>query len=348
MLLVSERVLVAREVPFPYDHFLLEASGPVEGKVVIDAGSNAVHGIDAAAVSRYFNAPVVIAADVAGYPLRKKIFRLMDNLRAGDTLLLPLEWDFYSSGEVLSENFVTRVANEQRQLAHYVAELPFLEKMRFVLLEYPVKHVFEAVWANRTADPGNRSELDRLRRYETRFGRNDNSSYGGALRDGPEKMDFIAAWAGSCDRYLFIRKDELRMAVSEGFLEGLALLERLRDRGVAIYFTWPAVVDSEKSTCYSNPRITGGLPAYARQIRSAVEASGFQMLGDYRDSHLPADCFLNTYYHVRWSCSHRRTEALLGALSAGQVGPLDRPAGLTDLQSSFRRYLEAKRRALSP
>jgi hypothetical protein len=344
--LVDRFVLIERAVPLDYKHFLLQASVDIDGKVVIDSGSNGSHGLDAIALSEYFDAPVVIASDVGSYPLRKKIFRLSATLNKGDVLILPLEWDYYSRPEYLAARFVEGVANENLHLAHYISDLPWAEKLRFILTEYPFRNVFESIFISRQPDPKNVWPKRRLDKFEQRLLLGSNESFGGAQRDGPEDINFVAAFAKSCDHYLFDRDGQILTQVSETFRENIELLKILAGRGVSVYLTWPAVVDGPQSRCYSEPLISGQLERYANDIEMTVEHAGLQMLGNFHDNHFPAQCFLNTYYHVRWSCSSLRTGALIASLKAGNVGPLNTGYAVADFQIVVAEALSKRRREL--
>ncbi len=345
--LVDRFVLIERAVPFDYKHFLLQASADIDGKVVIDSGSNGSHGLNAIALSDYFDAPVVIASDVGSYPLRKKIFRLSATLNKGDVLILPLEWDYYSRPEYLSARFVEGVANKNLQLAHYINDLSWAEKLRFILTEYPFRNVFESIFILRQNDPQNIWPKRRLDKFEQRLFLGNNQSFGGTERDGPEDMNFIAAFAKSCDDYLFERDGRVLLQVSETFRENVELLRTLAERGVLVYLTWPAVVDGPQSRCYSEPLISQQLERYVSAIRAVVDDAGLQMLGDFRDNHFPVQCFLNTYYHVRWTCASLRTGVLIASLKAANVGSLKTGYDLGNFQAEVVKALNERRRELS-
>jgi hypothetical protein len=67
---------------------------------------------------------------------------------------------------------------------------------------------------------------------------------------------------------------------------------------------------------------------------------GFQIVGNYRDSHFPFECFHNSYYHLRWSCAERRTNLLKEQLQAANVAPVDTGFDLNEVQAMFLRILE--------
>lgn len=325
--LLVDRVLIPdRELAVPFTQFLLESTAEVSGKVVIDSGSNSTHGIDTLALSDYFQAPVIIVADGASYALRNKIFNLEKYLNPDDVLILPLEWHYYGRGENLAKVFLSSVMNQDLSLEYYFNSLPFSEKLRFTFTKLPLKMSLETLMTPRNAQHMDRSDLGRLHRFEEKLNNRDNESYGGSLRDGPEDIHPIAA-KKRCDKYILPGGALIgRSIISQTFRENLKLMQRLSDKGVKVYFTWPAVADKEKSACYSLPGVSGYMEEYAAGVVDLVEASGFQFVGDFKQGHYGADCFLNTYYHLRYSCAEARTAALINALRDSGIGPLESAA----------------------
>ena len=115
---------------------------------------------------------------------------------------------------------------------------------------------------------------------------------------------------------------------------------------MSVYLTWPAVVDGPQSRCYNEPLISRQLERYANDIEMTIEHAGLRMLGNFRDNHFPEQCFLNTYYHVRWSCASLRTGALVASLKAGNVGPLNTGYDAADFQIEVAEALNERRREL--
>src|SRR3569832_1770731 len=83
-----------RQVPYSYGQFLLEQVG--SPRIVIDAGSSSAFGIEPALIEQAFRRPVIDVADNGSIPLDMKIHRIIKYARAGDTLILPWEWVYYT------------------------------------------------------------------------------------------------------------------------------------------------------------------------------------------------------------------------------------------------------------
>jgi hypothetical protein len=343
---VERWVLLERPVPFSYRHFLLQSSAGVTGKIVFDSGSNGLHGIDAQALSQRLGLPVVIASDAAGNPLRMKYFRLRSALAPGDILILPLEWDYYSQSEHLPDSFVGHVADEQLRKSHYISDLPPLEKARFITTEYPLGVAVESFFTDREPGAIKADSQAKLDRFLWHFSQNNNLFHGGTERDGPEEINPLVTLSDSCDSYLFERDDTWRLEVSDTFRDDLELLKGIRDAGVRVFFAWPAVVDEEENPCYVKEPVSSRLNAYAEEITQELNDHGFPMLGHYRDNHYPAECFLNTYYHLRYSCADQRTDDLAGMLLEAGVGGQGRVYDYEAFAGHLKHWGAAYRRAL--
>ncbi len=342
-LLIDKVVIPERTVPFPYRQFLLEASSAIEGKVIIDSGSNSLHGIDTSLLSDYFQAPTLIIADGAGYPLRNKIFRLKKYVGKGDVLILPLEWVYYTEDRVLPKLFLSFLADKNLSLEYYFNELPVAEKLRFIFTQYPLKNALESL-STRDASYISKSNPDQLKTHEDQLLLQNNESFGGTLRDGPEEIDGVAGQM-SCDGYTSPHwPDTANFEISDVFRANLSLLQELAESGVAIYFTWPSMVDSTSSTCINGPEIQRELTLFSEEIATLVESKGFMFIGEFQDSHFTSECFLNTYYHLRYSCAQKRTTRLIDALKRDKVTPINSAYTQDDLittATAFAKKLQA-------
>lgn len=341
---IDRWAIPGQKLPVPYNQFLLESTASIEGKVVIDSGSNSIHSFDTQILSDYFLAPVIIVADTAGKPLRYKIFNLINYLNSGDILILPLEWGNYSSKEEFSVSFLENVIQKRRAFDYYINGLPFTEKLDFIFRKLPFKMTLDSFLDNeeRTAL---RSEttFNRLDRFEKRLKNRNNTSFGGVVRDGPEKIHF-AAFYNSCDKYIFgdITESEFGK-VSEIFVSDLDVLEKLAEEGVSIYFTWPVVVDAVGKDCYGDPLVRERIQSYTDSIADIVESRGFKFLGVPSDSHFDSECFLNTFYHIRYSCALERTRSFVATLKQQGVAPLNTSINQAEMGEVIEDYIRNRR-----
>jgi hypothetical protein len=346
--LVIDRLVIPGQVlPFPYNQFLLESTAPIEGKVVISSGSNSIHSFDTQILSDYFQAPVIIAADSAANPLRYKIFNFYKYLKPGDILILPLEWRSYRAEAAFSEPFLENIIQHERAYDYYYTGLPIVEKLNFIFRKLPLKMVLDFFLRHDEVNiVPDIDGFERLKMFERRLQGGDNRSFGGVVRDGPEKFEPHAA-LNTCDSYVFgNEKDGHFGEISEAFLSNVDLLAKLAEKGVSIYFVWPTVVDSNTSVCYESAEVREGLERYTASLEDLVESRGFQFLGEPEDSHFDSKCFLNTYYHIRYSCAIERTNSFVEALSQNAVGPLNTTVNRGQIYGVINEYVESRREQL--
>lgn len=322
-LLAHRTVSSAHEPVRFYPQMLLEVARKMPGKVVVEGGSSSQLGIDPSLLSSFFKAPVIITAMNAGFPLGPKIHNLERYLLPGDVLLLPLEWNQYAYEKDYPTDFVEQVSGPGAQYGHLYNNLPWLGKVQFIFSRLPLARV-RALWTesqSSTPAEDRQASIWRVNAW-LRYARSgDSRAYGGNLRPGPESpspgMYSIAQpdKLRNCDSYLFGGQFFRGSYVSHSFLDNLQLLTRLRETGVRVYFTWPAVVDHENSACYTTSKIGAmSFEDYATRLTRIVEEAGFQFVGKPEESHFPPECFLNTYYHLTASCAKRHTRRLLRSM----------------------------------
>ncbi|HJM39101.1 MAG TPA: hypothetical protein QGG59_03190 [Planctomycetota bacterium] len=95
-------------------------------KVIIISGSNSLFGFDSTTLEEEWGIPVINGAVNAGLGLQYILDRSKRILRRGDTVLLPLEYDYYQSDGMPT---VVQVDFLLSRDASYFRELPLLEKL---------------------------------------------------------------------------------------------------------------------------------------------------------------------------------------------------------------------------
>jgi len=350
--LVSARAIPERTMPFFYPQFLLESSKPIRGKVIVESGSNSVHAIDPYQLAEYFQAPTLVTANNAGYPLEPKIFNLAKYLRKGDVVILPLEWNQYVYPDTYPTDFLSRVLDPDKSIGHYFNNLPTWKKLQFIYTKLPLVDAFNTIWANigESAEPD--TDMRRVNALAAKLGSGQRRAFGGNLRSGPKDMaagmTMNSGRLKKCDEYLFAQQQLLYgYKISDTFRRNLPLLKHLQNQGASVYFTWPAVVDHPQSQCYTGevfPRES--LQRYARDIESLVESEGFRFIGSIDDSRFPADCQLDTYYHLTERCALLRTSKLIDQLKAAGVEPIVSDHTPEDLLQLARARLKRERAAV--
>jgi len=345
--LVDQFVVVERAVPYSYRQFLLESTETISGKVIIESGSNSIHSIDPFLLSDYFNAPVITSAANAGYPIYPKIFNLLKVVKKGDILILPLEWNQYSYEDNLPNNFLNALADKNLKLEYYFNNLPLWEKIKFTLTQYPLDKVIDGLLQERNSEQLLRADLSRLSRFESILLANSNQTFGNSDRNGPEPVEKDGSHNRSCDEYVLGKQLTNGFIITKAFKDNLHSLKKLVQQGVDVYFTWPAVVDHQRSQCYQGLTIQNELKNFALKIKTIVEGEGFKFIGNYEQSKLPERCFLNTFYHIKKECATERTESLIRELTKRSVLPLKGDSSKSDLILVVHQRIKDTRKSLA-
>lgn len=313
-LLVDKLVIQERKVPYSYKQFLLQSLAHLPNKVVVSAGSNAIHGIDSSELALYFNGPVFTYADNADYPLRSKILNIDKFSKPGDRIILPLEWLHYSVSKEVPKNYTSILADKELKLEFYYNNLSVIEKIRFIFTQYPLADIISGTFTQRSNSFMLKSDQDRLNLFRINIESSAITMLGNSVRNGPEKVIKFPT-NKTCDSYIF----SSGMTISDDFKYNLKLLQSLTKKGIKIYFTWPAVVDYKTSACYTTNKQK--FTAFHSEIKQIIAEHGFKMIGNYEDSHFTPECFLNTYYHIKRECAVPRTKKLIENMQKAGVFP---------------------------
>ena len=296
-----------------YRQFLLSASDGIDGRIVIESGSNSVYGIDALQIEKHFGRLTIVIADNAGYPLRHKIFRLRRHLRAGDTVILALEWLQYRTDSKLPLDYVQSMIDAEGSNAFYYRELPLRERFLFVLRDLPfVPALRSALSLNALPrwNPALGSAASASRAsFREAILRSDRGSH---MTVDEVPIEVLTA-SLACDNFLFGLFETPR--VSPTFLDNLELLAKLRDETKAnILLTWPAVVARDDDECYA--LLPEAIDVFVKQIEASAALHGFAFIGRKEQSRFDHRCMRDTYYHLRPECAAERTRVLIEAIEA--------------------------------
>ncbi|SIS13211.1 hypothetical protein SAMN05878276_2456 [Aquipseudomonas alcaligenes] len=324
-LLIDRLAIADAPLGRSYRQFLLTATDDVPNRIIVDSGSNAIHSIDAQKLEAHFGRPTLILSDNAGYPLHHKIERLANHLKAGDTLILPLEWLHYRADDRLPADYVQSILDESGSNAFYYRELPWQERALFVYRSIPINLGLQSILRLNGVEAWNlqisATTQDSLVRFEQeiRHGSRGNQMIDEALPIHPLTRDL------TCDHYLFGLFEF--PGISQTFQDNLQRLSTLRQiDGVNIFFAWPAVAARDGDECYQLLR--PAIEKYVEDIRRTAEAQGFSFLGEPGQSRFDSRCLLDTYYHIRARCADVRTQTLILQLERQGLkrASLDQPA----------------------
>jgi hypothetical protein len=312
---VDSKVMKVTELTGFYPQYLLESVAEIKGKVIVESGSNSVHGIEPSILAEYFGAPVIVVAQNASFPLLPKIYNLARYAIKGDVVILPLEWNMYASEEVLPSDFLKKISYPDSSMSHYYDALPIGEKVRFILRQFPLANVIASLRASVTPLVSKKKTLDLLESYHLRINSGHRSAFGSVRPEDIRSVESPLSKALGCDVYVLKNQmSKTGFTISNEFRRILAAISHLTSRGVDVYFTWPAVVDSVSSACYKDESILPKINAYAELIRSTVEASDIKFIGDFVDSRFSSECYVDTHYHITETCAYDRTQRLVDQL----------------------------------
>jgi len=194
-----------------------------------------------------------------------------------------------------------------------------IEKIRFIYTQYPFYEVIQSLKHKRNKQRMLQEDLDRLNSFIRRLQANTVESFGNSTRNGPEPR-VIAPIKNTCPKYLFNNN----FIISDVFKNNLQLLKKLRNKGIKIYFTSPAVVDHKSSLCYPKSPYLTKVKKYITTIKTLLAKEGFQFIGDFQHSRFSSTCFLNTHYHLRHDCAIMRTGQLIKELQASTIKPINK------------------------
>lgn len=305
-----------RAVPYSYSQFLLESiTAP---RIVIDAGSSSMFGIEPGLIEQAFHKPTIDVADNGSIPLDMKIYRMLKYAREDDILIVPLEWVYYTR-DIVPLDFIDKTPDEY---AAYYGSLPFLQRLYFAVRHVSLHNLSDAGRLYLRRDL-RRGHLGRIRDEMSKWphgDRKDDARRRSSVTD-INCADYIAA-AGEIPPIVPWAAKQLS--------------ELQTRRNVRVYLTWPAVAGSD---CYA---MSNGRLPIADQARAIFERNGITVIGDIADSYFTPEHMLDTYYHVDSPAARVRSERLIGRLRDAGLKPGDAGAATTaKLADEALRKLEA-------
>ncbi len=305
-----------RTIPYSYPQFLLE--GIAAPRIVVDAGSSSMFGIEPGLIEQAFRTPTIDVADNGSIPLDMKIYRMLRYARAGDILIVPLEWVYYTR-DAVPLDFIDKTPDEY---AAYYGSLPFAQRLYFA-----VRHVS----LHNLSDAGRLYLRKDLVRGHYRRIRDEMSKWplGDRKDDGRRRSSVTDI---NCADYI-AAAGEIPPIVPWAAKQ---LAELQTKRNIRIYLTWPAVAGSD---CYA---MTNDRLPLADQVRAIFERNGITVVGEPADSYFTPEHMLDTYYHVDSSAARVRTQRLITRLKDAGLKPDEGSKATTiELAQDALRKLEA-------
>ena len=311
----------ANKVPWRFQQFLLESTvGP---KIVVVGSSNTKLSLDTEGLESYFRVPVLNLSDIAGIAVEPKLKVIEPYLFSGDTLILPvIYWD-YGINEVLADTYLFISYGDGDR---YYKTYPFEQRLGMLLGDLHASELLSVMFRRRFGEGLQKTYDDRIEIFQERLQGPFWERRGSSLLGATEDPNSIQAHTDgeTCDEYIFRHLPESNWKIGKQFTGVLKILNRIRDKGVTVIFTYPVTVDYDDSGCYESELGQHGLEFMA-EMENDLRSQGFYFVGDPLAINYSSDLFLNTYYHPVASAALDRSQRLLEALVEAGFKPYDNP-----------------------
>ena len=265
-------------------------------RVLIESGSNTLHAIRTDVLERALNLPVFVIADNASIPLNLKIKRLEKYAKAGDVIVLPLEWEYYR-WEMVPSDFLSLLS---RRWSHYYFTMPLIERFAFFVRYISFDFIVSEAWTHFSS----RAKQNRAMAYTNMM--EEKSNWSGVTDNSVETRERHSITKGKTCRTFISVPHEVKDFVLD-FADKLVDLEKRRN--VKVVVTWPAVAGSD---CYTDPEFKN----YTEALRAVFTSRGILIAGNPEDSAFSEPHVLDTYYHVDIEAANHRSNRLAEALKS--------------------------------
>jgi len=261
-------------------------------RILIDSGSNSLHGIEPELIERELKMPTLVVADSAATPLRQRLNRLEKYAKTGDLIILPLEWSYYWE-ETNPTDFLDQIAEKWSE---YYFAMPRIEQFSFFLSHIKLNQIVATIW-RRFDDT---SKVDQRKSRERVM--DEKLNWSGVTKASLENRKLHVSMQGkSCRQFVAVPTGEVPDFVQQTAMR----LSRLRkERQATIVLTWPAVAGTD---CYDFAE----LDSYVAKLREIFGKAGIAVIGDPRSSLFSGEHTLDTYYHIDIAAAYERTRRLV-------------------------------------
>jgi hypothetical protein len=281
-------------------------------RLLIAGGSNALFGFDSTKLSDALSMPAINLAIHAGLPLDRNLTLVKSEARAGDTVILALEWlyylrDYESPTDWTAIQVLSWDASYFRALgARRQAKLIASTSLRRVLEAWQAKLSAARLLAqhpSRSLRPPHAilADYDASARPRTFEYSGQNLDQRGDLQntcsDRPSKPLQASEYTLDSIEIDPVALDYIKATVRE--------LER---RGARVFLVFPSMAtELNKGDALLRP---------ARHLVRALANEGLPFLGTLDDAMLPERAFFDTAYHLSCEGRRMRTERLIARLTS--------------------------------
>lgn len=306
--------------PSNYKAFLI--SQTPSPKVVVASGSNARTGIAPAILEEYFNAAVVNYGDIASFPSDSRMRLIEPYMQAGDTLILPFEYRLYASDvNAYNTTFGFRVA--LGSASEYFRDIDLLDKLALVYFYMPPRQAYDTIVGERRLLAGDAYIESRLKEYSVKA-LGEIGVARGSLFGEEKTIRKYGSHNASCDEYVFSTA-AASGRVSRMYKEAFKVIQRMKERGVTVVYTWPVIAAYYDNECMTSPMAEKAIDIVRAQVMPQLEANEIPFIGSQQDVRFGQQYFFDSYYHVTRAGAEKRTRILVKELRKAGVKPYDNP-----------------------
>lgn len=307
-----------------YKTFLLENTKDKKGRIIIDSGSNGLHGISAALIESELNRTAINVADNMTIPLSAKFARLKANIQKDDIIVLPIEYDGLRAGRELTDQFVSGVFFDfgvYWQFLSFKEKLEVISKIRFKTLGDIIK-VTKRNFIN----------------HKNKKWQNDNYKYITALFN-EKNVDFNASSDETLKNWIYYKVLETNgdfsstkniehlgageqwcadncqvcnlsslqnASISPLIFDFAAYAQKI---GAKVLFTYPNIAGKD---CYfKDEKLQKGFENFIEKLKIGLKPYDAYYIGDFRDATFDESFIYDSPHHINKIASKERTERLV-------------------------------------
>lgn len=293
--LLVKGILPSGNVPSNHKWFLIEHAPA--NVIVIEGGSSAHHGIDAAEIAKTFGRKSINVADQAGYHLLDKARRLDRILPDDATVIVNIEW-IHAFREKPTNVYIDHISKYN---GDYLTSLSWPNRVSRSL-NFSPSVLFDIATREKepiSFDHGRFGNI-RGRMFHPVY------RYGGYTFSADDREPEEWTATQTCDDYLMTGIENPEFA-SKSFRAAVKVFGKMKKGGSDVFFVWPSVVDEG---CYNKP----DFQIMENTIRTVLAEEGLEILGRPEDARYPARLMDNTYYHLGTAGRKIHTGRLIGLL----------------------------------
>lgn len=260
------------------------ASKITKPKILVTGGSNVIYGVK----THEFQKQLGISSINLGVNAGLEIDYILDiakrNLKSGDIVILPLEYEHFNKTKNLNQSRIAYILNYDKE---YFDKLPSLEKLRY-LTSISFDEFIMSFFANKNEVNYNSQTIN---------------------QNGDETANFDKTKINA-----FVNRKSHDMAIAEPILTKSYGIEKIIEfakwceaNNIKMFLSWGSTIDFP---IYHTPRYD----EYFSSLQSFFQNENIKMLGLPQDFLYPKEYFYDTNYHLNDKAMTIRTQKLIQLL----------------------------------